>query len=584
MKHWKKKKGASLIIVLMVLAVAMIFSSVTLTTISKTTKANAQEKKSEDVLFSAESGLEYGIAWFNKNKTTGVISVPPTNGCTYDVKVEPDGSNYKIISKATINGKSKTVSVKVNKIETPPTAGGGLTIGSPFGVIVPTLSNMKLPTASDKINDIRNALTYEDEDNIYNLYKTYWPTDQIKNKIGRYETVEINYNKVTNPSVAVNIGDINTQFESSTNKQFKQKNVSNDNITIYTVENGTGYKMNNGVMYVDGDLKITSENNQSIDQDLNKMGIQKILVKGTTNIIASGDVKLNNFNIETNKFVNNSQRLLTINNSSIKGINEINTFSKSGIITNNLILISKNVIMNDENYINFSNTNITTLNLILKSKTTMTFQNISFKSPIIDINNENDFSLSNSTISTESININTKSTVSIKTSKIQGKYLSAKNAHDINIQDYSEIISEGIDFVCNSVNIIGDSSNATKGYTKIVSNNFNADCGGHTFILKKALIIADISTIKSNQLTANYSGFLVKNLNLNTVDVTVLNQSSMISEQVDFFNTRVININNNGLDKTGFDSIVTEMNKYLPNSSTPGSTKYELDKSSIKYE
>lgn len=115
MKHRKKKKGASLIIVLMVLAVAMIFSSVTLTTISKTTKANAQEKKSEDVLFSAESGLEYGIAWFNKNKTTGVISVPPTNGCTYDVKVEPDGSNYKIISKATINGKSKTVWVLASK-------------------------------------------------------------------------------------------------------------------------------------------------------------------------------------------------------------------------------------------------------------------------------------------------------------------------------------------------------------------------------------------------------------------------------------------------------------------------------------
>lgn len=67
MRKSNKKKGASLIIVLMVLAVAMILSSVTLTTISKTTKANVDEKKSEDLLYSAESGLEYGIGVVKNN-------------------------------------------------------------------------------------------------------------------------------------------------------------------------------------------------------------------------------------------------------------------------------------------------------------------------------------------------------------------------------------------------------------------------------------------------------------------------------------------------------------------------------------
>lgn len=107
MKHRKKKKGASLIIVLMVLAVAMIFSSVTLTTISKTTKANAQEKKSEDVLFSAESGLEYGIAWFNKNKSglETYFNGKPTNSL---------GQKYNVIYSDNIN--SLRVEVRVVEV------------------------------------------------------------------------------------------------------------------------------------------------------------------------------------------------------------------------------------------------------------------------------------------------------------------------------------------------------------------------------------------------------------------------------------------------------------------------------------
>ncbi|WP_286904882.1 DUF7305 domain-containing protein [Clostridium sp. UBA1652] len=107
MKHRKKKKGASLIIVLMVLAVAMIFSSVTLTTISKTTKANAQEKKSEDVLFSAESGLEYGIAWFNKNKSGlgTYFNGKPTNSL---------GQKYNVIYSDNIN--SLRVEVRVVEV------------------------------------------------------------------------------------------------------------------------------------------------------------------------------------------------------------------------------------------------------------------------------------------------------------------------------------------------------------------------------------------------------------------------------------------------------------------------------------
>lgn len=121
MKHRKKKKGASLIIVLMVLAVAMIFSSVTLTTISKTTKANASEKKSEDMLFSAESGLEYGIAWFNKNKSglgtyfngkptnSSVIYSDNINSLRVEVRVVEVISNKKYIIESIAGNKKVSV-------------------------------------------------------------------------------------------------------------------------------------------------------------------------------------------------------------------------------------------------------------------------------------------------------------------------------------------------------------------------------------------------------------------------------------------------------------------------------------------
>ncbi len=585
MKRAGKKKGASLIIVLMVLAVAIIFSSVTLTTISRTTKLNFKEKKSEDVLFSAESGLEYGMAWFNKNKTSGTVVVPPINDCVFDVRVEPDGNNYKIISKATLGELSKTVSIRINKIETPATGGGGITVGSPFGIIVPVLNNVRLSTEDNKINDIRNILTYQEGNKIYNLFRTYWPKEQVKTNTGQYNgTIKINYHKITSPSIAIKIENTNVQFESSTNKQLKQKNISNDNITIYTVENGTGYKLINGIMYVDGDLKITSEYNQSIDQDLSKMGIKKIIVKGIINIIASGNVSLNNFNVEGKSFINNSQNSLNINSSYISCLEEINTYSRSGLNINSSTLQSKNIKINEGNYININNTSINTEDLNLQSNSTLSVQSSIIKSTIINVNNQNEFKLISSTVNSENIIISTATTILMKSSKIESKKISSKNANNINLQDYTEIISEDIDLVCNAINIIGDNSNSSKGYTKIIANNFNVNSGNNAFGMQKAIIIADSSTISSNSMNINYSGFLVKNLNLNSADMTTLNQSSLISDLVNFYNTRVVNINNNGLDKSEFDNIINEINKYLSGSSIPGTIKYELDKPSLKYE
>lgn len=585
MKRAGKKKGASLIIVLMVLAVAIIFSSVTLTTISRTTKLNFKEKKSEDVLFSAESGLEYGIAWFNKNKTSGTVVVPPINDCIFDVKVEPDGNNYKIISKATIGELSKTVSIRINKIETPATGGGGITVGSPFGIIVPVLNNVRLSTEDNKINDIRNVLTYQEGNKIYNLFRTYWPKEQVITNTGQYNgTIKVNYHKVSLPSIAIKIENTNVQFESSTNKQLKQKNVSNNNTTIYTVENGTGYKLMNGIMYVDGDLKITSEYNQSIDQDLSKMGIKKIIVKGIINIIASGNVSLNNFNIEGKSFINNSQNSLNINSSYISCLEEINTYSRSGLNITSSTLQSKNIKINEGNYINIDNTSINTEDLNLQSNSTLSVQNSLIKSTIINVNNQNEFKLISSTVNSENIIISTSTTIFMKSSKIESKKISSKNANNINLQDYTEIISEDIDFVCNAINIIGDTTNTNKGYTKIITNNFNVNSGKNTFYMQKAIVIADSSTISSNSMNINYSGFLVKNLNLNAADMTTLNQSSLISDLVNFYNTRVVNINNNGLDKSEFDNIINEINKYLSGSSIPGTIKYEIDKPSLKYE
>lgn len=143
MKHRKKKKGASLIIVLMVLAVAMIFSSVTLTTISKTTKANAQEKKSEDLLYAAESGLQYGVAYFNSKKNNIGLLTLNENVLTVD-KSEINNSNvvvkiseykdtskneegYEIRSEAISKediAKKRIAVIKIKKTKTPVNGGG----------------------------------------------------------------------------------------------------------------------------------------------------------------------------------------------------------------------------------------------------------------------------------------------------------------------------------------------------------------------------------------------------------------------------------------------------------------------------
>lgn len=115
MEKSNKKKGASLIIVLMVLAIAMILSSVTLTTISRTTKANAKEKKSEDLLYSAESGLQYGILTF-KSKNDVFTKIEKTiNNCLVTITSEKSGEDYKIISEAKQSERSRKVSVIIKK-------------------------------------------------------------------------------------------------------------------------------------------------------------------------------------------------------------------------------------------------------------------------------------------------------------------------------------------------------------------------------------------------------------------------------------------------------------------------------------
>jgi hypothetical protein len=115
MEKSNKKKGASLIIVLMVLAIAMILSSAALTTISRTTKANVKEKKSEDLLYSAESGLQYGILMF-KNKNDVFNKIERTiNNCLVNITSEKSGEDYKITSEAKQAERSRKVSVIIKK-------------------------------------------------------------------------------------------------------------------------------------------------------------------------------------------------------------------------------------------------------------------------------------------------------------------------------------------------------------------------------------------------------------------------------------------------------------------------------------
>ncbi len=527
MKHRKKKKGASLIIVLMVLAVAMIFSSVTLTTISKTTKANAQEKKSEDVLFSAESGLEYGIAWFNKNKTTGVISVPPTNGCTYDVKVEPDGSNYKIISKATINGKSKTVSVRVNRKETPGTGGETITLDNPLALIVPN-NNSIFYSGINPVNKmgvnptyhINNVLNYRDNSKMYNIIKDNWGTD-VNPKISQYA--------IEKP--------FNVEYKVNTLTPF-QYNSDNINIPPYNVS---------------GDITIGTNYEQYRNPVSGKI---EIISRGKVTIFSGSYIELKNAIIYADTIeVYGTSSNVTIKDSTMIA-KKIKTTGSQKRTFNNTRISADEVTIEGSNEREFINgTQINTKTFILNATNNSIIDFVKINAEVISITGSETRNITNSEIKANTINMNVSNGSLLEnTNIICGRFYVSGSCN--------KIYKNGL-IVANEVYI--ESSN------DVEFNNF-------------PIYTNTLSLTGSTFKRFNNSIVVSKNINITSGNNIEFYNTLTVSDRISYIaNDLIINPIT---DKNIFNSKFIEAQKYLTitGQSTPPTITYEIDNSSIKYE
>lgn len=549
MKHRKKKKGASLIIVLMVLAVAMIFSSVTLTTISKTTKANAQEKKSEDVLFSAESGLEYGIAWFNKNKTTGVISVPPTNGCTYDVKVEPDGSNYKIISKATINGKSKTVIATIEKTGGDGGSGGSneeIVINVPVSLIVPTNDFLFYKDGSyeKSINKVGVNPLYHVEgiinystSNIYNIFKTNWGTNvepTVVNTHGFDGKLDISFK---NYSL--------TPFKYQTQVINIPSNTNNSDIVI----NNENFNQ-----YFGSSNTIISNKKITIDADYR------------------GEIDLSNKNIYAASI-------------ELKGYKNIKI--------NNCQFIANDISLGDSGQLNFSNSSFVSKNLVVKGSDSRVFSNSKFYSDVISIEGSGIRDFINGTeITAKTFTVNVSNPAKFDNIKLSSESIAVGGSTErtftnskILANDFTLDVTNGSNFSNSEVTvgkfIINGSCDKLFDTAIIKANTFKI-ASSNKVTFNNVIIGANNFEISgSTDREFNNSAIISENINIDTTNNIYFKKSMVISNKIQYKANYLEFIPGTVSESKDIYTIAL---KYIitkePTAPTP--VKYELK--SIKYE
>lgn len=596
MKHRKKKKGASLIIVLMVLAVAMIFSSVTLTTISKTTKANAQEKKSEDVLFSAESGLEYGIAWFNKNKTTGVISVPPTNGCTYDVKVEPDGSNYKIISKATINGKSKTVSVKVKKIETPGTGGGTIKLDAPAGLIIP--SNDKIlyknsnSTLTPIINqvppsfDLRKILNYKNNSKIYDLYK--------KDNYSGGKIVTTEYEKT----------------EQKMDIKFKENSLTPFNYSPKYSEQAITIPANG----IDSDVEVTNESLKNyFNQSTNSLICKRVV---TINAEWHGDINLNNVIIYADKIKIVGYSNLKITNSKLVANSIVFEGSKNRIFENSE-LISKEILMNTEytifdecklsskkisintsGYTRFKNNELISSEILINTTAETILDKVKIDSSKIDITgNQKEFKNETEIVSKD-FTVNTRgpatfSNINISSENFNIKGSTARSLNNCNVIANNFNIQSTDGFNCTNSSItsgsidLSGSCNNVFGGTKITANKFKI-VSSDNVIFDNTTLLLNLLDIQGSTDRKFINSTVASNIiNVYTTDNVEFTNSITVCESISFNtsnNIKILPLDISRMSEFNDKFIKAQEQLIITGQSTPPTITYEIDNSSIKYE
>ncbi|QLY79341.1 pilus assembly PilX N-terminal domain-containing protein [Clostridium intestinale] len=549
MKHRKKKKGASLIIVLMVLAVAMIFSSVTLTTISKTTKANAQEKKSEDVLFSAESGLEYGIAWFNKNKTTGVISVPPTNGCTYDVKVEPDGSNYKIISKATINGKSKTVIATIEKTGGDGGSGGGneeVVINVPVSLIVPANDFLFYKNGGNEksINNVGVDPLYHVEgvinyttSRIYNIFKTNWGTN-------------------VEPTV------VNTHsFDGKLDVGFKKYSLTPFKYQPQTINIPSN--TNNS------DIVINNENfNQYFGSSNTIISNKKITIDADYR----GEIDLSNKNIYATSI-------------ELKGYKNIKI--------NNCQFIANDISLGDSGQLNFSNSSFVSKNLVVKGSDSRIFSNSKLYSDVISIEGSGirDF-ISGTEITAKTFMVNVSNPAKFDNIKLSSESITIGGSTErtftnskILANDFKLDVTNGSTFANSEVTagnfVINGSCDKLFDTMVVKANTFKISSSNEVKFNNVAISTNNFEITGSTNRTFYNSAIISEYMNIYTSNNIYFNRSLVVSNKIKYMANYLEFIPGTASESKDIYTIAL---KYIttkePTAPTP--VKYELK--SIKYE
>lgn len=487
MKKRNKKKGASLILVLLVLAVAMIFSSVTISTISRTTKANVQEKKTEDTLYSAESGLEYAIAWFEKNKTTGVIAVPSVNGCTYDVKVVPDGSNYKIISKATIGGKSRTVTATIEK-------SGGEIVGGKDDIVITLPVTLMVPgnnsivymdgNVERAINnkginpryDIRGILNYENGWSIYDIYKDNWGTNvmpTITNKYQGKDSIGIEYatysltpfsyiTKYVNlPTPNVN-GDI--VINSSNISKYKDasgniKVVTNGNVKIFFSNN---IELNNATIYANSidiygeSSNVTFKNSLLVSKLIKTSGSQNRTFDNTK--LYADEVKIegnnnryfyNGTEINTKTFTVNATNSVVFDKVKIDAESFNVDGSTDRVFTNSEIKVN-NFTLNVTNGSNFNNSKLLVGKFIINGSCDKLFDNATITANTFKIASSNVVKFTNSMILSNNFEVTGSTNREFYNSVIISEYMNIESTNEIYFIN-NAVISKKIQYKANYI-------------------------------------------------------------------------------------------------------------------------------------
>lgn len=563
MKKSNKKKGASLIIVLMVLAIAMILSSVTLTTISRTTKANASEKKSEDLLYSAESGLQYGIVYFNKYKND-FDSIPkernllPSDSVFYkdidnvDVRIVYDTriAKYKIESTAklkTDENKKRIVSKTINRIETPGGGGGEMVLESPASLIVP------------KDGDILfNGIKRVDVYGINEQYELYDVLNYKDKKI--YE--QIIKNQGGNGSYAAPKL-VSKDFGTNFDIEFKEHSLTPFNYLIQTISIPS-----NGV---NKDIEI---NNKTVSTYFNG-NTNTLICNKTVNINADwqGRIDLNNVSIYANKII-------------IKG-------NDNNVNLTNVNLVANSIVFQDSKDKIFKSSEFLANEISINTTGNTVFDNVVFNSTKINVSGNKKYFKNGTKITSKDFDVNTGeetsfTDVSIKSENFNLKQSGMKTIVDsqVTVNNFNISITDGSkiekSIITCGVMTLSGSCNKVFGNTIITANKFKLSSSDSVYFKDVNLFLNNFEVTGSNARSFENSIVISNNVNINTSDKIEFNNTLIIAQKFYFYaqKTYIYKFNNGTFDdkfKRAQEHLI------ITGQSKPSIITYEIDDDSLDY-